>query len=291
MSTPPNVLPKTDPVQPPTAPSARAPSASLVGQDRLTEATPAFEAADSLAQTLLPDPDSPPPPLDIDAPPQWYEILGYKLPHPCGVWHWRNLQTNARLPFRCGRWRCPVCGYRKAREWCEILAYAPIQRHIVITRLDPDRAAAAQRLKNIVKAIRRGEAVEPDGRGRRRVRRFEYLATAEKHVRAGVHVHMLQHGDFIHQRLFADMLDRYGAGRVNWVERIAEADRQTALTRYVTRHLISVEHPFQPKVGARVRYSRRFFDPTGELSAVAIRAALHPKDPDTTWALVMSDPS
>ena len=270
------------------APDSPSESASLVGQDRLTEATPRSEAADLLAETLIPTFDHPPTPLDIDAPPEWYEILGYKLPHPCGVWRWHNLETEQNVPFRCGRWRCPICGYRKAKEWCEILEFAPVQRHVVITRLDHDRAAASQRLKNIIKGVRRGEAVEPDRRGRRRRRSFEYLATAERHSKAGIHVHMLQHGDFVHQGLFADMLARYGAGRVNWIESIAEPDRQTALTRYITRHLVSVEHPFQPKVGARIRYSRRFFDPTGELSAVAIREALTPRNPDSMWTLVMN---
>jgi len=217
-------------------------------------------------------------------------MLGYRLPHPCGVWRWTNVDSGATAPFRCGRWSCPVCGYRKAREWVKILDFAPVRRHIVITRLDHDQPAAAARFKAIIKAIRRGEAVEHDRRGRRRVRSFEYMATAEAHRRAGTHVHMLQHGDYVDQRIFAKMLARYGAGRVNWLEQIAAPDRSLALARYVTRHLVTVEHPHQPKRGARIRYSRRFFDPDGEITAVQIRAALNPSNPDHTWRLDMLDP-
>ena len=272
-------------VAPPAAPAHQPFEASLEGPSWLAEATTPPARADLLAETLLADPL----PDDSDAPPPWYEMLGYTLPPPCGIWRWTNTATAATIPFRCGRWSCPLCGYRRAREWCQILQFAPVQRHVVVTRLDDDQAAAALRFKCIVLAIRRGEAVEPDRRGRRRRRSFEYMATSESHARAGVHVHMLQHGDYIHQRLFGEMLDRYGAGRVNWVERIDALNRPRALARYITRHLVTVEHPYQPTRGARIRYSRRFFDPDGKISAVQIRAALHPPDPDSPWRLDMLD--
>jgi len=240
--------------------------ASLVELLSVTEAT---RAPDRAAEILL----QPPPHTDAEAPPQWWELEGWTTPHPCYNWHWHN-DDGRRSPFRCRSWKCPRCAWSKARTWLELLDYAPIERHIVITRLDPDPKAAHARTKNIVKAIRRGEAVELTPHGRRRPRAFEYLATMERHSRAGIHTHMLQHGDYCHQPLLSQMLQRYGAGRIVWIESIAGDTR--ALARYVTRHLIAWEHPYQPKAGRRLTYSRRFW---GAGSPVDLRSALYPTEP------------
>jgi hypothetical protein len=220
---------------------------------------------DALAELLL----EAPPHLDSDAPETWWEILDLEPPYPCQVWQFRHPDGRHR-PFNCGRWRCPICSWRKAREWRDLIEWAPVERHVVITRIAADSHECWHRLKNIVKAIRRGEAVETAD-GRRRPRLFEYLATAEKHSAAGIHVHLLTHGDYLHKPLFSAMLDRYGAGRITWLERLDGPTRSRSLARYITRHLIQYEHPYQPKCGNRVRYSRRFWlDGT----AVELRAAL-----------------
>ena len=248
--------------------------------EELHSVSEASSQADRLAQSLelALSHGLEPPPLDPEIQPRY----------PCGVWRWKRQSDGFTIPFACHSWKCPLCSWSNARSWCELISYAPIARHIVITRLPGDRPVAGP-LRNIVKAIRRGEAVETHA-GHRRSRSFEYLATAEKHNRAGVHVHMLQHGDYVDQRLLSNMLPRYGAGKVTWIERIAQPDRMTALTRYVTRHLIAWLHPYQPKVGPRIRYSRRFF---GDGSAVAIRKALRIArfgEPTEPWILLRSDP-
>lgn len=258
-----------------------------VGQaslDTLHSVSEATRPADHLAQTLeeaLATGLSEPPQGDDHAP-----------RYPCAVWYFKRLSDGRTMPFQCHSWNCPACAWRKARFWCELLTFAPIQRHVVITRIADTPAEASARLRSIVKAIRRGEAVEPDPRGRRRPRRFEYFATAEKHTRAGIHVHLLQHGHFVHQPLFSKMLHRYGAGRITWVERLAKPTLLSDLTRYVTRHLITYLHPHQPKTGPRVRYSRHFW---GEGSPTLIRSALmaqrgFPAPDPGDWVLIRVAP-
>ncbi len=270
-------VPSADPGDPSNPPPRHSPASLVATTLRNGGNSPPDLAADLL---------SAPPPGDHDAPREWFELEGWVRPHPCGKWTWRNADTGEIRPFRCGSWKCPGCAYKKARSWLRLIAFAPVQRHLVFTRLPGDPQLTSARLRAIVKAIRRGEGVELR-RGRRHPRRFEYLATAEKHNRAGVHVHLLQHGDFVSQRILSQMLPRYGAGRVNWAERIDDAGTP-ALARYVTRHLIKFEHPYQPKQGRRLRYSRRFWDPAGEIGPPQLRRALA-GDPQPGWQLLRTE--
>lgn len=247
---------------------------------------PAAENSHSLLSLLpglgedLADSLTAPPLTDLDAPPAWWELEGISQPFPCGKWSWRNDISGETRPFRCGSWRCPVCAYATARKWTTLLFWAGVERHIVITRLAGSALGARARLQNIIKALRRGEGVELR-RGRRVPRVFEYFATAERHSSAGIHTHILQKGHYLDQALTSTMCERYGAGKIFWVESIA--GDAAALRRYVVRHLIQFEHPHQPKVGHRIRYSRAFF---GEGSARSIWQALHPSAPG--WELLKS---
>jgi hypothetical protein len=54
------------------------------------------------------------------------------------------------------------------------------------------------------------------------------------------------------------------------------------------RHLILFHHPFQPKVGRKVRYSRRFWDPEGRITPPALRRAFR-GDPHEGWQLLRTE--
>ena len=204
-------------------------------------------------------------------------------PYPCGAWHFRNPQTGEIAPYRCGAWHCPDCAARLADRWAAVINYAAPQRHIVITALDLDPAAARGCLRNIVKAIRRGQA---HGSGSRKEHiDFRYFAAFETN-RAGtqIHAHLLQHGDSIPQRRLSQMLPAYGAGSICWLKSFAAAARPIAVARYVARHLVGYHHADQVKAGRRVRYSRDFF--RGQTTAEIRSILWPPEDPDATWELV-----
>lgn len=200
--------------------------------------------------------------------------------YPCGFWLWRNLATGELKPFLCGSWKCPTCAPRTRALWVKLLELARPQRHVVFTRAPRQRPLTAA-LADITKAIRRGEAAHKRN-GRRAPVAWDYFATAERHKKAGVHLHLLQRGDFVSQPKLSALLGRYGWGTVTWLSAIDPPRTHKALSRYVTKHLLAANHPHQPKVGRRIRYSRGFW--SGETTA-HLRSLLFPTDPADQWVL------
>lgn len=205
-------------------------------------------------------------------------------PYPCGVWRLRNRSTGEVLPFRCQRWTCPACSPYLVSRWSRLIDQAPIQRHLVFTALAPDAGSATARLRNIVKGIRRGEAT--DRPGPRTPTAFEYFCALEGRTEPGYHAHLLTWGDYLPQRSLSRLLGRYGAGTVCWARAIHPHEQTAAVRRYVVTHLVGKVHPDQPKVGRRVRYSRRFW--RGETVA-QLAARLWPPDPADRWELLKPD--
>jgi hypothetical protein len=208
-------------------------------------------------------------------------------PPPCSYapdasLHWRWRASDGRTaPWYCDRWDCPSCAPQKASRWADIIALASPQRHIVLTRLGPAPDLARSQLQNIIKALRRGQAI---GAGRRLSHvEFEYFAALETHACGYVHAHLLQRGRSVPKRQLSRMLPGYGAGSICWIRSISEAQRPAAVARYVARHLVGHEHADQIKAGRRVRYSRRFW---GGCTVAQVAAALWPRLPDAaTWVL------
>jgi len=197
------------------------------------------------------------------------------------VWKLRNRTTGEIIPFRCKRWTCPYCAPRLVSRWAKIIDKAPIERHVVFTALGQDSATARARLRNINKAIRRGEA--SDRSGRRSPSVFEYFCALEGREAPGYHAHLLSWGDYLPQRSLSRLLQRYRAGRVTWVGRLDPNDHARDVLDYVIRHLVGRVHPDQPKVGRRVRYSRNFWRGS---TVAEISADLWPQDPADRWEII-----
>lgn len=102
------------------------------------------------------------------------------LPWPCHRWYWQNPTTGAFALYRCGKWSCPFCAPRLADQWSKTILQAPIRRHVTLTNLGTTNDEATGRLKAILKAVRRGEALGPPLPGqRRRPQIFEYFCALE----------------------------------------------------------------------------------------------------------------
>jgi len=215
-----------------------------------------------------------PAPPTLSAHPTWPEP-----PPPCGRWEWLCTDTGEVRPFRCHRWNCPTCAPLLADRWSRIIAEAHPQRHVVLTALGPDPVTARTRLRNITKALRRGEAHGFP----RRPRSWQYFCALEGREAPGFHAHLLQSGDSVPQRSLSDLAARYGAGRVAWIKSL-QGDHLRRARLYVAKHLIGRVHPNQLKPGRRIRYSRAFW---GAESAPQVALRLFPPSP---FSWVLRDP-
>ena len=122
-----------------------------------------------------------------------------------------------RFPAGCSTWRCEWCGPQKARRKAEIVAWAQPTRFLTLTQAPADW----QRLRQKVRKLRMRLAA--DGHV------SEWAWTVERGKRTGmVHLHCLQHGDYLPQRY---LQDRWGA--IVHLRRIDDAD---AAARYTTKH-------------------------------------------------------
>jgi len=196
--------------------------------------------------------------------------------------HWLWASSDGRsAPWYCERWDCPACAPAKASKWAEIITVASPQRHLVLTHLGPDPGVARSQLRNIIKAIRRGQF---NGQGSRHTKQeCEYFCALETHSCGFVHAHLLQRGNSIPKRSLSAALPAYGVGRICWLRSISNAERPAAVAHYVAKHLVGFEHHDQMKTGRRIRYSRNFW---GGCTTAQVAAALWPRSPDpATWTL------
>ena len=203
--------------------------------------------------------------------------------HPDAIarWYFRSDQGEVR-PWFCDRWDCPDCAPAVAARWGAIIAEAHPQRHVVLTDLGPDPALARSRLRNIVKAIRRGQAHASGHRAN--AIECEYFAALETNRSGSVHAHLLHRGQSIPQRRLSRLLPAYGAGPVCWLRSIQARQSAQACAHYAAQHLVGAVHSDQVKQGRRIRYSRNFW--AGRTTA-QVAAQLWPRHPNPeTWTLV-----
>jgi len=222
-------------------------------------------------------PQAPPPSLEIGR----RNNAHNSPPYPCGTWLWRSPSTGEIRPFRCGSWRCPRCSPHLVHRWTALLAYAPIQRHLIFTALGHTPELARRRLQHITQAIRRGEL----GPLPRRPHIHEYFAALEGHEPAGYHAHLLQWGHYLPHHDLSALAARYHAGRITWARAYTPRPTEGDLRRYVVRHLIATIHPHQHKPGRRVRYTRNFWQGR---SLRDLADYLWPPDPEP-WELLKPD--
>lgn len=165
-----------------------------------------------------------------------------------------NHQRGEFRPLPCNTWGCSVCGPAKAHRLGLLAAAAEPERFVTLSRVGPDLQTVYERLKTLSKALRRA------GYG------WEYLTVPEIHRNGFWHLHILQRGDFIPQRVLSSRADSAGMGRVVDIRRVRGAGEVPKyLCKYLTKQTLSAEIG-RFKSSKRYRTSRGFWP--GGLDAV-----------------------
>lgn len=158
-----------------------------------------------------------------------------------------NEQTGEWFPLPCNTWGCRVCGPAKAYRLGVLAAAASPERFITLSRVGPTLDTVHERLRTLSKALRRR------GYG------WEYLAVPEIHRNGFWHLHLLQKGDFIPQRVLSERAESAGMGFVVDIRRIrGSSEVPKYLCKYLTKDALSREIERSPR-SKRFRTSRGFW--------------------------------
>lgn len=122
-----------------------------------------------------------------------------------------------RFPAGCSTWRCDWCGPQKGRRKAEIVAWAEPTRFLTLTQAPSSWQPLRARVRKLALRLR-AEGYQ-----------VEWAWTVEAGSRTGmIHVHALQHGDYIPQRVLAGLWGR----RVD-IRRISDV---AGAAKYTTKH-------------------------------------------------------
>lgn len=102
-----------------------------------------------------------------------------------------------RFPASCDSYKCPTCGPRKAREAVSVMAWGAAQtraRFVTLTLAPENWQQRRQKVRDLRRLLRR------------RGFRWEFAWSTELGSETGmVHVHGLQHGDYVPQAVLQDV--------------------------------------------------------------------------------------
>lgn len=102
-----------------------------------------------------------------------------------------------RFPAGCDTWRCEWCGPRLARRRTGVLTWAEPERFVTLTQAPDEWQPLRQKVRKLALALRSAGY------------RVEWAWTVERGSKTGmIHVHALQHGDFVPQRELAKLWGR-----------------------------------------------------------------------------------
>lgn len=94
-----------------------------------------------------------------------------------------------RRPAGCDTWACPWCGPRQARTRAAVLAWARPERFVTLSQAPLTWQPLRQKVRKLTMAVRAAGY------------RTEWAWTVERGSKTGmIHVHALQHGDYIPQK-------------------------------------------------------------------------------------------
>lgn len=172
--------------------------------------------------------------------------------------------TGEVLPMLCGKYSCEYCGPRRVEAWRSIIELAEPERFMTLSRVGLTLVEVGRVATVLARRLRRLGF------------QFEYCTTFERHRNGYYHIHMLQKGDYIPQKLLSDCL-RTATHGFSFVAHIAKCKPGTAgyVTKYCTKVLAASDIGAKPdgtkaRVN-RVRYSKGFFpSPTAMLRAAMI---------------------
>ncbi len=176
-----------------------------------------------------------------------------KCPSPVFGKALMNAKTNDLLPLPCGRWTCPCCGPAKSWRLGSLAAATGPERWITLTRVSEDVRGAYKRLTELSRLLRR------------RGYTWEYLAVPERHKNGTYHLHLLQKGSYIPQRVLSQLAERAGMGRWVWIKAIPQEDPQNAqkVAKYLVKYMTKDPEKLPPGVN-RYSQSRGFWGMGGK---------------------------
>ena len=160
--------------------------------------------------------------------------------------------TGVVVPMLCDKYTCKYCGPRRVEMWRSVIELAEPERFITLTGVGKTLAEVGRVATTIVQHLRR------------KGYQFEYCLTFERHKNGKFHIHMLQKGDYIPQKVLSEYLRSATHGQ-SYVVDIRRCRPGTAgyVTKYATKLLQANEVGSKPdgtraRVN-RVRYSKHFF--------------------------------
>lgn len=170
-----------------------------------------------------------------------------------------------RFPAGCSTWRCPWCGPQKGRRKAEIVAWAEPARFITLTQAPSSWQPLRQKMRKLTLKLRSAG------------RTVEWAWTVERGSKTGmIHVHALQHGDYLPQRELQQLWGR----RVD-IRRISDVD---GAARYTTKHAARRVVGYTMKgVGAELE---AHLDLNGGRGVHLSRGYLHGLRSAEVWALL-----
>lgn len=165
------------------------------------------------------------------------------LPRSCGRFSFWKMEEGTAfvVPMTCRRWTCPYCADLMRDEWAHRIAVAGPERLVTITNPGDTAQGVTRCLKLIVRDIR--------GRGLI----FEYWGVVELTKAGRPHIHLLQIGDYIANRMLYHFALSHGAGFTD-VRRITSG---WSAARYCAKHLARFHG--RPAFKRKIRYSQNFF--------------------------------
>lgn len=144
----------------------------------------------------------------------------------------------------CDRWTCPKCGRAKVHRLARLVAAADPERFVTLSRAGED-------LRNVYRASQTlSQAL------RRRGYTWEYLQVPERHQNGSWHLHVIQRGDFIPQKVLSERAESAGMGSVVDIRRIREPDQAA---KYLVKYLTKSAGDPELRNANRYRASRGFF--------------------------------
>jgi hypothetical protein len=99
--------------------------------------------------------------------------------------------TGEMVPMLCGKYNCKYCGPRRVEMWRSLIELAEPERFITLTGVGRTLAEVSRVATTLVQRLRRNGY------------KFEYCMTFEQHKNGRFHIHMLQKGDYMPQRLLS----------------------------------------------------------------------------------------
>lgn len=182
-------------------------------------------------------------------------------------WLVSRVPTPIRVPASCGRYRCDKCGQRKVNERLRVTIWGGAVRRRVrkidLTLVPDEWQHARDQIRDFARRVRErfvfewAWAIEPNPAG------------------TGHHLHGVAHGDFVPQRVLADL---WGGRRV-WIEEvksdaIAYTQKCAKAVGYASKN--AMEH-LEVNGGRAVHMSR------GYLHGMTAKQVLKLLSTDRTW--------